>query len=435
VVIPCYNIENYIEKCLDSFISQTFQNIEIICVDDGSTDRTAEIIREYIKRDERIKLYCQANQYAGVARNNGMKLATGKYLLFFDGDDFCEKDMLMKMVKSAERYLSDIVICDVQNYDNASGRYIEEVNYLRQSYLKPFEDIGVVSFRDMPERILLLASSGPWNKLYKKEFIEKEGLMFQASRRDNDEYFVLMTMALAERISWVSEKFVTYRINNPKSLQGFGEENIDTEDLISTVRALKDGLAEKKRYEAVEKSFQNQVLVRYVGLLEGQGSLPNFCKIYNFIKEKVFPEFGINQMDFEDIVTRAEERQRIMTGTAEEYLFWKMKKLQLGRGERYLFPYDRIDGCSRIGLYGAGMVGKAYYRQLSQNVDVCVVGWFDVNAEELQGIGMPIKTPEEIVPGEIDKMVIAIEEKKAVMGVKELLREKGIQENDIVWSI
>lgn len=435
IIIPCYNVENYIAECLDSLISQSYRNFEIICVDDGSKDRTAQIIEEYIKKDSRITLYRQSNQFAGVARNNGMKHAKGKYVLFFDGDDFCEKDTLENMVKSAERHSSDIVVCDIRSYDNVTGRYLEDINYLKYSYLKPFEEKGVVSFRDMPEQILMLASSNPQNKLYKREFIEKEGLLFQASRRDNDEYFVLMSMALANKISWTPKKYITYRINNPRSLQGFGEETIDTEDLISTVRALKTGLIEKGRYELLKKSFQNQVLVRYVGLLEGQRCLSNFLKIYTFIKERVFPEFEISEMNPDDMITRVEECQRILSGTAEEYLFWKMKKLQFGPGERYLFPYDCIAGCKKIGIYGAGTVGKAYYRQLCQNSNIQIAGWFDANAKELCNMGMPVREPAAIAPQEMEKIIIAIEEKKTAMAVKKYLLEKGIAEKDIVWSI
>lgn len=435
VIIPCYNISEYIEECLDSFFMQTYTDFEIICVDDGSTDDTAEIIAKYAQKDSRISLIRQSNQYAGVARNNGMKYAKGEYLLFFDGDDFCGSDMLYKMMASAKKYHSDIVTCDIRSYDNATCEYIDAVGYLRTSYVRGFEEGGTVSWKDIPDYILTFAFSGPQNKLYKKEFIEREGLLFQASKRDNDEYFVCLSMALADRISWIPEKLMTYRINNPASLQGFGEAEIDVEDILSTTRYLKKGLVERGRYEAVKRSFLNQITIRYVGLVEGQRSLSNFEKVYDFVKNTVFPQFGVDQMAQDDLISRVEEWRQIKSGDAKEYLFWKMKKLQYGNGERFPFPFREIKGYRRIAIYGAGNMGECYYRQLRKCPNYEIVGWYDAKAAVLKDLEGPVSAPDEIVPGDAEKIVIAIEEKKTAMAVRETLLSKGITEEAIVWKI
>ena len=110
VVMPVYNVENYIEECLDSLISQTLKEIEIICVDDGSTDGTLNLLYKYEKSDTRVKVIQQQNQYAGVARNNGMKHAVGEYILFLDSDDFFERTMLEKMYNEAKRTEADLVL-------------------------------------------------------------------------------------------------------------------------------------------------------------------------------------------------------------------------------------------------------------------------------------------------------------------------------------
>lgn len=435
IIIPCYNISNYIEECLNSFLSQIYTDFEIICVDDGSTDDTAEIIDSYVKKDNRISLIRQSNQYAGVARNNGMKYAKGEYLLFFDGDDFCEKDMLYKMITSAQKHHSDITACDICSYDNVTGEYIDTVAYLRTSCVCEFEERGTISYRDIPNDILTFAFSGPQNKLYRKEFIERERLFFQDSKRDNDEYFVCLSMVLADRISWIPEKLVTYRINNAASLQGFGEAEIDVEDIISTARYLKKGLQERGRYEAVKLSFLNQILIRYTGLIEAQRSFSNFEKVYNFVKNTVFPEFGIINMAEEDMIARVGEYRQIMSGNAAEYLFWKVKKLQAGSGEQFPFPFRQIKGSRRIAIYGAGNVGRSYYRQLKRYSNYEIVGWYDVKAAILNDLESPVSAPEEIVPGIMDKIVIAIEEKKTVMAIRELLLSKGIAAENIVWRI
>ena len=88
VIIPVYNAEKYLEKCLDSLLKQTFTDMEVICVDDGSTDASLEILKRFQEKDRRIHVLTQENQYAGTARNNGMKIAQGEYLLFLDSVDF-----------------------------------------------------------------------------------------------------------------------------------------------------------------------------------------------------------------------------------------------------------------------------------------------------------------------------------------------------------
>lgn len=435
VIIPCYNVSDYIEECLNSFINQTYTDFEIICVDDGSTDNTAEIIEAYMKNDSRISLIRQANQYAGVARNNGMKYAKGEYLLFFDGDDFCEKEMLYKMLASAQKYHSDIVVCDIRSYDNAMCEYIDSIGYLRTSCLCGFEEQGTVSYKDIPDDILTFALAGPQNKLYRKEFIERERLFFQDSKRCNDVYFGKMALALADRISWILEKLVIYRINNPASLQGFSEAETDVTDIISVARYLKAGLQERRRYETVKLGFLNFILNSYVGLIEKQRSLSNFEKVYDFVKKTVFPEFGIDQMAETDMSARVEEYRHIMSGDAKEYLFWKMKRLQEGNGERFPFPFRQIIGCNRIAIYGAGNIGQSYYRQLKKHSNYEIVGWYDAKAAMLKDLEGLVSVPDKIIPGTADKIVIAIEEKKTAMAVREYLLSKGIAENIIVWNI
>ena len=100
VVIPCYNVEKYIRQCIESLLHQTLSDFEIICVDDGSTDETVNIIKEYVAEDDRVILIEQKNQYAGVARNNGLEAASGEYVIFLDSDDFFAEEIEEDFVDS-----------------------------------------------------------------------------------------------------------------------------------------------------------------------------------------------------------------------------------------------------------------------------------------------------------------------------------------------
>ncbi|RGS75648.1 glycosyltransferase family 2 protein [Coprococcus sp. AF21-14LB] len=109
IIIPVYNAERFLRETLDSLVEQTYKHFEVICVDDGSTDKSLEILREYNQKDSRFRFIEQNNQYAGVARNNGLKVACGKYIMFLDSDDLFEKKMLFTLVKIAERKKIDIL--------------------------------------------------------------------------------------------------------------------------------------------------------------------------------------------------------------------------------------------------------------------------------------------------------------------------------------
>ncbi|MDR2956728.1 MAG: glycosyltransferase, partial [Coriobacteriales bacterium] len=124
IIIPAFNAEEYIEQCLDSIINQTFKDIEIIVVDDGSTDSTEKIVRRYMATDTRIRIVKQPNMHAGIARNAGKRIAIGKYLLFLDADDFYELDMLEKMYLSAEEHQTDITICRSDYYNCIANEFM-----------------------------------------------------------------------------------------------------------------------------------------------------------------------------------------------------------------------------------------------------------------------------------------------------------------------
>ena len=121
VIIPVYNAEKYLRQCLDSVLGQTLKEIELICVDDGSTDRSMEILLEYASKDKRIRVITQKNGGPGKARNTALPYATGKYISFLDADDWFEQDFLEKMFDRSDEVQADICICETQRFDDATG--------------------------------------------------------------------------------------------------------------------------------------------------------------------------------------------------------------------------------------------------------------------------------------------------------------------------
>lgn len=121
IIMPVYNAERYLKETLDSVVRQSFQKLEIILVDDGSTDSSLTILKDYEIADSRVHVFHQSNKGAGAARNLGMRHATGKYLLFLDCDDLFELDMVEKMYVTAEEREVDVLVCRSDHFDDTSG--------------------------------------------------------------------------------------------------------------------------------------------------------------------------------------------------------------------------------------------------------------------------------------------------------------------------
>lgn len=255
VIIPVYNSEQYLEECLTSLLHQTLEEIEIICVDDGSTDRSQMILAHFSKKDKRLHVLHQNNQFAGVARNHGVLLARGKYVCFLDSDDFFDRTLLEKAYTRAESSQSDIVLFGAQKYDTFTKKFEKTNLYFDRKFLPAKK---VFSYKDIPDHIMMITTPAPWTKLYRREFIAKEKLEFQPLQNSNDAYFVLLSLCLAQRISYVNEDLVFYRVGQKNSLQKTKNKNPIC--FVEAYLALYKELRNRGIYDDIEKSYADVVL-------------------------------------------------------------------------------------------------------------------------------------------------------------------------------
>ena len=226
VIVPVYNCEKYIERCMDSLINQTLADIEIIVIDDESKDTTFEILKEYEKKDKRIKLMTKKNSGISSSRNKGMEIATGKYIAFIDGDDWIDLDCLEKMYEVAEKNQTDIVICSyVREFkDHAKPKDIkldenkiyqgEDLAVLHRRILGPIKE----EFRN-PESLDSIGSA--CGKLYKREIILKSGYRFIDLKEigtAEDTLFNFMLFNEVTKISFIDKCFYHYWKENENSI-------------------------------------------------------------------------------------------------------------------------------------------------------------------------------------------------------------------------
>lgn len=255
VIIPVYNGEKYLEQCLESLERQTLKEFEVICVDDGSVDSSLDILNRYMKADDRFNVIHQSNQHAGVARNNGMKQARGEYIIFLDSDDFFDETLLEKTYQKGKENEADIVLFGGRKYNSKTGEFQEAPYYFHRDYLG---DLTVFSRKDIPEKIMLVSSPAPWTKLYRRQFVIDEKLEFQNFPNSNDVYFTLLSLCIAERITYVDEALVSYRIGMTENIQSKKAKNPLC--FLKAYEALFEELTRRNIFHEVEKSYVDVTL-------------------------------------------------------------------------------------------------------------------------------------------------------------------------------
>lgn len=288
VIIPVYNAEKYLRQCLDSVVNQTLREIEIICVDDGSTDGSLAILREYEAADSRVKVLTQKNQYAGVARNNGMAAAQGKYFAFWDADDFFELDTLQLEYEHCEKYHADICLCGADKYDELAGRFDPAPWWLNTKNIES----STFSLETNPKDIFQVTNMAPWTKLFSAHFIEKCHLQFQALPRANDVYFSMVALALAKRIVTLNRNLIHYRVGISTNLQSNNYASPLT--FCKALSAVKNELKDKGVFDAAYESFRNTALSLFsYNLRKVKHNQKAFDELRSAIRNRYLDEFHV----------------------------------------------------------------------------------------------------------------------------------------------
>ena len=208
IIIPIYNVGDYISECLDSILHQSFKDLEVICVNDGSTDNSLDILNRYKESDNRVIIIDKANEGSGVARNYGLGVARGEYVYFVDADDILIDNALQIIVDTADAKKTDILIFGAYSYYDGkkkNGGY--SANKLPWKYLNK-----VFSAQDIKRSIFKFPSTA-WTKLYRRDFLVKNNIKFQEIRAGQDQLLFFHSMIKAQRIALLPKNLYCYRKN------------------------------------------------------------------------------------------------------------------------------------------------------------------------------------------------------------------------------
>lgn len=299
VIVPFFNVENYLEECLDSLSKQTLKDIEIICVNDGSTDNSAATARMFCNNDKRITLIEKSHTNIGDASNAGLKAARGEYIAFVNGDDFVERDWLEKICEIAAEHSADIVHFRSDIYDINTREFTESPWTLRDSEMPDYRPF---SAEEASEKIFNMGSCTPHDKLFRRSFIKDNKLYFQSISTSNDMLFTFGALALAESITTADYIFYHSRVGHEETTPVFAEDI--TSNYYKALMALKSFLENRGIYEAYKKSFLNWAVDFSLWNLH-QFSEPLFHDlILQQLKRKYFEDLEIYELPEEDYYNR-----------------------------------------------------------------------------------------------------------------------------------
>ena len=242
VIVPFYNVEGYIEKCLETLVNQTLEDIEIILVNDGSKDRSIEIVNKFLEAYPDKLVYLEKeNGGLSDARNYAIPYAKGEYIAFLDSDDYVEKDMYQKMYELAKKENSDMVECDF---------YWEYPDKLKK-------DVGVIynGKKEMLEKVRVVA----WNKLIRREILEKTEVKFPKGYRYEDVEFTYKLVPFIEKVSFLKKPCVHY-IQREGSISN--SQNERTKEIFDVLDHVIDYYKEKGIYETYQEEIE-YIYVRY----------------------------------------------------------------------------------------------------------------------------------------------------------------------------
>ena len=288
VVIPVHNGEQHLRETLDSVRAQTLSDFEVICVDDGSTDSTPQILADYCASDHRFSFISIPNSGAGPSRNLGMEKANGKYLYVLDADDLLVPHALATAVRAADDFDADVVLFKYQRFNSATGNITKTI---RPNEL-PTMTLDRAVDKSQESNIFALSSPAPWNKLFSRQFIAELGIKFQDLPRVNDLFFGWSALAAATRMVLLDEVLIHYRSfqSDSLSLRQTQSPLAITDALIAAHRFLVDREIYSKE---VEQSLVNEAVSNYSVNLANIETETAYESLFKVGQEQLFPKLKV----------------------------------------------------------------------------------------------------------------------------------------------
>lgn len=332
IIVPVFNVKKYLGRCLESLISQTLQDIEIICVDDGSTDGSGALLDDYAAQDDRVVVIHKQNAGVSAARNDALAIARGKYIAFTDSDDYVEPNLCEEAYHCAEKSNADIVVFGGEVFSETANTS----EYLRDAFTFFKDNLNVKDALYVDNSIYALMhqkGSWPliWNKIYKRELVLQSGGFDTSLALGEDEAFLFSIYPLANRILYIDRKFYHYLRNRPESatdrlVMDFEGKAFSNLRMAQTV---------KKKWEdlGIFKKNSQEFLNRYIELLFDNAKSIEYApdtqliytqKVFTFLNE--CPGFAKKMIDdwYEMMWLRGERSKLLQETEKKQNEIWSL---------------------------------------------------------------------------------------------------------------
>jgi len=257
IIVPVYNSEKYLKKCLNSLLRQTMAGIEIIIIDDCSSDRSQKIIKDFTEKDRRIKFFIHSkNKGISKTRNEGLEIAKGEFVGFVDSDDWIDKNMYKEMYNKAKNENAEVIICNGFHIEGKIKRKIITRKLDMKSKIKRISNYLTGLNQMINEDV--------WNKIYSTKFLRKNRIKFpvKIKRACDDGYFTLKVIYYVKKILFLNKYFYYYRYNPKSAIHTFREGDIG--DILEEVRLFKKFLSRMKVLEIRDFEYYKFIQLKYL---------------------------------------------------------------------------------------------------------------------------------------------------------------------------
>ena len=404
VIVPVYNVESYLGECLESIVTQQYDNYEVICVNDGSTDNSLRILNEYADRYEKVRVISKENGGLSSARNCGIDNASGDYLYFLDSDDMlADNNVLADMALYAQKDDLDILYLDGESFYES-----EELYKNNQWYEKAYTSERDYGFYETGiELFSIFAKNNKFRvqacfQCIKKRFVDRCNLRYLNGILYEDNLFFFKSILSAGRVRHVKRVVMKRRVREGSIMQS------------------------KRKISSV-KSFLNIYMECNDFLHKLSGLQDNYMSdLTNYVEEYRDKLRWIFFYELEQ-----DEKEKINSFTlAERQMFDKIIT-----DWKFRFPHHLLKENSNIAIYGAGNVGGEYYYQAIESCRYDNILVVDKKGNDASTGYMKVIKPEELVNKGIDSVVIAVKSDNVAMEIKRFLVTLGIDADKIVWDM
>lgn len=415
VVLPVYNMADFLEESVTSLLSQSLEEMELLAVDDGSTDGSLEMLREYEKRNPKLRVVAhKADSFcAALPRNLGLSQAKGDYLLFLDPDDGFHPDLLQKTYEKAVDTGADVVLFDAVKFHTDTGEKIPTNQFLNPDLLP---DAPVFSPLEVADHLFLLGDGVAWNKLFRRSFLLDNHLQFFPVHVVDDMNFTFSALVLAESIAVVAEPLLYYRVGNGASQM----ENLHRDPLtpVKVLLRLKAFLEERGLFACYEKTYVERGIGLCMFYLDGLKNPKDFTLLYDNIQGE-----NVEKLGFSGVVIENTEKLRwlneVQSLTAKEYDVAQKKKTEalIEKGKPY-------------GIYGFGVRTDLVYGKIVAAGGRCVA----LSDSSPQKWGQRFQDLRVVPPEELKQMALSkvfISSPNYFEDIKKTLLHLGFAEQDI----